>query len=116
MDSTGIAVKAKLLSIAAVREDFVELEGERLYVREIGALEFAEYGRMLKADRVKATALLISSCVIDGPNGAPLFENADEAMPIAKSARASMPIINKVMQLSGFKETSDEMEKESDAS
>jgi hypothetical protein len=117
VDSAGVAVKAALLNIAAIREDVVELEDQKLYVREIGTLEFAEYGRLLKANRVKATAMLIAACVIDGPGGNPVFTNAEEAEPIAKSARASMPILNKVMRLSGFKsDDKDDDEKEPDAS
>lgn len=118
MDPTGVTRKSRLLSLATVREGSVTLEGETIFVREIGPLEFAEYGRILKEDRTKATAQLLAFCVIDGLDGPPLFESVDDALPIAKSARVSMPIINKVMQLSGFKDdtSGEEAEKEPDAS
>lgn len=114
MDSAS--VKSRLLEIAAVREDRLELEGTTLYVREVGALEFSEYGNLLKVDRVKATASLLAACVLDGPGGGPMFATPEEAAPIAKSARAAMPIITKIMQLSGFEGKDEEgVEKEPDA-
>lgn len=105
------SVKEELLGIAVVREDVVDVSGKKFYVREVGALEFAEYGRLQKEDRVKATATLIAACVLDGPGGNPAL-SVEDALVIAKSARVSMPIIQKVMTLSGFGDD----EKESDAS
>lgn len=105
------SVKHALLEVAQVREDVVDVGGTKIYVKEVGALEFADYGKMLKTDRVKATAALIAGCVLDGPGGAPAM-TAEEAEPIARSARVSMPIVQKIMELSGFGDD----EKESDAS
>src|SRR5690606_41482975 len=57
--------KTKLLGLAQLRDAVVDVDGEKVRVREVGALEFAEYGQLLKADRLKATATLIAACVID---------------------------------------------------
>lgn len=118
------SVKELLLRAAAVREDVVDIDGEKVHVREVGALEFAEYGRLLKdrtedgkevkGDRVRATATLIAACVLDGPGGNPAL-TIEDATAIARSARVSMPIVRKVMELSGFGDDEDD-EKEPDAS
>lgn len=116
MDSTVNDVKSKLLEIATVREDKLEVEGMEIYIREVGALEFSTYGQLLKTDRVKATSSLLAACILDGPGGKPAFSSPEEAAPLAKSARASMPIITKIMVLSGFKDDEEDGdEKEPDA-
>ncbi len=103
-------LKTKLLAAATMRQDVVEVGGELVTVREVGALEFAEYGKLLKTDRLNATAGLIAGCVIDA-DGNPLL-SIEEARQVARSARLSMPIVKRVMELSGFGDD----EKESDAS
>lgn len=79
------------------------VDGETLFVREVGALDFAKYGEINKLDRVKATGFLLSVCVLDGPGGNPLL-TAEEAEPIAHSARVSMKLMGAIMDLSGFGE------------
>ena len=105
------SVKQKILAACAVREKEVVVEGEHLTVREVGALEFAEYGKLNKTNRIAAVGYLLSVCVIDGPGGKPLL-NADEAKQLAGSARVSMPLMAAIMELSGFGAA----EKEADAS
>lgn len=107
----GSSIKAGLLKAAELRSKMVIVESEEVHVREVGALAFAEYGKELKTDRLKATASIIASCVIDEDGGQLL--TAEEAMTIASSARVSMPIVNAIMELSGF---GDDAEKEPDAS
>lgn len=104
------SLKEQLLALAALRTDVVVVGDVRCNVREVGALEFAEYGRKLKADRLGATAELISACVVDD-EGNVVF-TVEEAKQFAKSARVSMPIVRKIMELSGFGDD----EKEPDAS
>lgn len=105
------SVKDKLLAACAVREEEVVVEGETLVVREVGTLEFAEYGKLNKTDRVTATGYLMSVCVLDGHGGKPLL-TSEEARQMAGSARVSMPIMAAIMKLSGF----GDVEKEADAS
>lgn len=93
-------LKEALLAAAQVRTCEVTIGDLKVTVREAGALEFAAYGKLQKTDRVKATAALISTCVVD-ESGAPLF-SAEEAAPIAASARMAMPIVTAIMQLSGL--------------
>lgn len=114
--------KSNLLALAAVRRKEIKIEGEPVLIREVGTIEFARYGEinrgktddkgnvLVQADKVRASAHLISCCVIDS-EGKPLFTE-EEAMPIAANARTAMPIINAVMELSGFGEDD---EKHSDA-
>lgn len=116
-------MKSQLLALAAVRFDTVDLEGLKVRVREIGTTEFAHYGELAgdkknekgevvtKGDKLKATAYLIEACVVDDDGAAVL--SAEEALQLSKSARVSMPIVNKVMELSGFGE---DEEKHADAS
>lgn len=103
------SLRDRLLALAALRTDVVTIGDVRLTVREVGALEFAEYGKQLKADRIGATAALIAACVVDDEGNAVL--SVDDAKAFAKSARVSMPIVRKIMELSGFGDD----EKESDA-
>jgi len=105
------ALKSKLLVASAVRVGVVKLEGEEVLVREIGTLEFAAYGALAKTDKLRATALLVAACVVDA-EGAALFSES-EALEIAATARIAMPLVTKVMELSGFGE---EDEKHADAS
>lgn len=108
-------MKEKLLAAAAVRRDKVILEGEAYIIREVGALEFGEYGELLKKDKEKAMAKLIAACIID-EDGAPLL-NAEEALQVARTARLSTPVISKIMELSGFGgDDTEDAEKHSDAS
>ena len=100
------SAREKLLAAAQIRRDTVEIDGETYTVREVEAIPFGEYGNMLKTDRVKATAFLIAACVID-ENDQPLLTLEDAAV-LAKSARISMPIVSKVMELSGFGKDDDE--------
>lgn len=109
-------LKEKLLAAAELRTEVVDVEGSSVTVMEIGTAEFTQYGRISNGDEkagvpgntLKATAYLISSCVIDG-EGKQVF-TPEEAEPLARSARMSMKIVNAVMRLSGF------AEKEADAS
>jgi hypothetical protein len=102
------SLKEKLLASAKQQSKMVEVDGTEYLVREVSAGDFAEYGAMTKTDRNKATALLVSRCVLD-EDGAPLL-TSEEAEEVVKSARLSIPIVNAIMELSGFSE------KESDAS
>lgn len=101
------SVKENILAACAVREKEVVVEGNRLVVREVGALEFAEYGKLNKTSRVAATGYLLSVCVLDGPGGQPLL-SPEEAEKLAASARMSMPLMAAIMQLSGFGEAEKE--------
>lgn len=105
------SVKEQILALATLRTDVVVIGDVRLTVREVGALEFAEYGQKLKADRIGATAILIAACVVDEEGNAVL--TVDEAKQFARSARVSMPVVRKIMELSGFGEAD---QKEPDAS
>jgi hypothetical protein len=116
-------VKDKLMALAAVRFGTASIEGQEFLVREIGTMDFARYGELangktdedgksiVTADKQEATAFLISRCVVD-ENHASLL-TIEEARQLAASARVSMPIVSKVMELSGFQ---GEKEKKSDAS
>lgn len=107
------AVKAKLLTASKTRSKVVDVDGEPVNVREVGALEFAEYGALLKVDRLKATAQLIAACIVD-EDGNPVL-TVEEATQVARSARVSMPLVTAIMELSGFGEDEGD-EKEPDAS
>jgi len=105
-------MKEKLLALAVVRKEVVEIGDQKVMVREIGTVEFAHYGKLANGekddsgavtvppDRNKATAYLISVCVVD-ENDQPVLTE-EEALPLAKIARTATPIANKVMELSGY--------------
>ena len=111
------SVKEALLNAAKTRSKVVDVGDASVRVREVGAMEFAEYGKTLKKDKVKATASLIAACVIDD-DGNPML-TVEEAGELAKSARVSMPLVTAIMELSGFGDDDEDEEgdeKEPDAS
>lgn len=103
-------LKDKLLAASKLRSKVVEIEGQKYAVREVGAGGFADYGALLKKDRDKATAKLLSECLVDDDGSALL--TVDEALQVVKSSRVTMPLVNAIMEVSGFGDD----EKESDAS
>jgi hypothetical protein len=107
----GSNLRDQLMALAALRTRTVVIGGVSFPVREVGALEFAEYGKLQKTDKLKATASLIAACVVDD-DGNPAL-TIEEATAIARSARVSMPIVGAVMELSGF--GGEDAEKEPDA-
>lgn len=104
----GSTLKEKLFASAKQRSVVVEVDGEKFVVREVSALDFAEYGKMLKDDKPKATAFLLSKCLLDEDGN--LLLTQQEALDVIGSARVSMTFVNAIMEVSGFGE------KESDAS
>jgi hypothetical protein len=103
-------LKDKLLAASKLRSKVVAIDGIEYVVREVGAGGFADYGALLKKDREKATAQLLSECLID-EDGSKLL-TPEEAVSVVRSARVSMPLVNAIMEVSGFGDD----EKESDAS
>lgn len=90
----------RLKAKAVVRTKEVRIDGDDFAVREVGAVEFGEYGKVAKTDQVKATALLLAACVLDEEGNASL--SLDDALDIAKSARVTMPLVQAIMEVSGF--------------
>lgn len=110
-------IKKGLLKLAKTRTDTVTINGDdespsvEVLVREVGAAEFAEYGELLKEAKAKtrpkedATAFLLSICIVEQTDaGLAQVYTASECLEIARSARVSMPIMNCIMELSGFTE------------
>jgi hypothetical protein len=103
------SVSDRLRAKAAVRTKAVDIDGDSFTVREVGAVSFGEYGRVVKTDPVGATALLLAECVIEDDGSPALDETA--AREVAASARVTMPLVQAIMQVSGFGDD----EKEPDA-
>ncbi len=95
-----VSVSERLKAKAAVRTKEVRIDGDTFTVQEVGAVSFGEYGRMVKKDQVKATAFLLSECVLDEEGKAAL--SPEDAFEIAKSARITMPLVQAIMEVSGF--------------
>lgn len=95
-----VSVTERLKAKAAVRTKEVLIDGEPFTVREVGAVSFAEYGKVVKRDQVEATAILLTECVVD-ESGTPAL-SIEDAREIAKSARVTMPLVKAIMEVSGF--------------
>lgn len=106
-----VSVSDRLKQKAAVRTKEVRIDGETFVVREVGAIAFAEYGKLVKDDKQAATAALLVECVLN-EDGHPALSPAD-ALEVAKSARVTVPLVSAIMEVSGF--TGDD-EKKADAS
>ncbi len=82
-------------------------------VREASTTEFSRFSELSsdqeddkgvviqKGSKQAANASLLAACVVDVEGNSILSEA--EALEIAKSARVAMPLIQKIMELSGFK-------------
>lgn len=99
----GQSLKEKLFASAKKRSMVVDVDGEKFVVQEVSALDFAEYGRILKEDKPKATSFLLSKCLLDEDGVTPLLTQ-EEAMGVIESARVSMQFVNAIMEVSGFGE------------
>lgn len=97
----GSQLKAALLGLAKRQTKTVKVGDVKITIREAGVAEFGEYGSLLKTDRRRATAMLLAHCVVD-EDGNEVFENVDEALPMADSSRTSMKLITAIMELSGI--------------
>lgn len=104
-----VPVSERLRSKAAVRTKEIAIDGDTFCVREVGADDFAEYGKLAKADSTQATAFLLAACVLDEA-GLPALSKEDAA-EVSKSARVTMPLVKAIMDVSGFGEE----EKKADA-
>jgi hypothetical protein len=94
------SVSDRLRAKAALRTKAVLVDGESFTVREVGAVSFGEYGKLVKNDPIGATSLLLAECVL-GEDGKPALDVA-AAREIAASARVTMPLIQAIMEASGF--------------
>ena len=111
-----MSLRDRLLVLAAPRSETLDVEGEKVVVREVGSLEFARYGELMGEDRTKGMAYLLQSCVFEEDGTTPVFDE-ETAQRIAPNARVTMPLVNKIMALSGFgKENKEGKEKHADAS
>lgn len=107
-------MKAQLLEAATLRTAKVAVEGVEVEVREVSTLEMAKYGTMQETDRRAATAGLIRACVVPPEGEEPM--TLDEALVLADRARIALPIVNRVLKLSGFKaDAGEDVEKHSHA-
>ena len=95
-----VSVTERLKAKAAVRTKEVRIDGETFVVQEVGAVSFGEYGKVVKKDQVQATALLLAECVLDEEGKLAL--SLEDATEIAKSARVTMPLVQAIMEVSGF--------------
>jgi hypothetical protein len=93
-------LKDKLLAAASVRKEAVKIDGDEFLVREVTTEEFATYGELRGKDKVGAAVYLIAQCVLDEAGGRLLTD--DDAKVVASSARVSMQLINKILNLTGF--------------
>lgn len=95
-----VSVSERLKQKAAVRTQEVVLDGDTFVVREVGAVEFAEYGKLVKPNSLEATAFLLAACVVDESGQEAL--SIEEAREVARSARVTMPLVQAIMEVSGF--------------
>jgi hypothetical protein len=103
-------LREQLLAQAATRTAEVTIGGESYRVREVEAETFSAYAMLLatggqdgknaKQRREQAFQLILSECVIDD-EGEPLL-TPEEAGKVAGVARLAFPLVNKILDLSGF--------------
>jgi hypothetical protein len=96
-------VSKRLVELAAVRSEDVEIAGESVTVREPSALQMIEHRRLRNGDTEqkvdgdpgRALAYLIHVCCVD-QTGAPLWTE-DEALTLANGRQeVALPLINAI--------------------
>ncbi len=105
-----VPVSERLKQKATRRTAEVDIDGDLFSVIEIDAVDFSEYGAISKDNRREAVAFVLSRCVLD-ESGQPCL-SIEDAREVAMSVRVSVPLVSKIMELSGFGGD----EKKSDAS
>lgn len=114
----------KILELAQLRTDEIEIGDTKLYLTEPGALDLVEHraisgneyamkeGKRVmtkEGDKVRASALLIERCVFTDPAHIERAFTRDEALQVAKgSPRVALLLLNKLLQWA----TSEENEKD----
>jgi hypothetical protein len=96
-----VSVSERLQQKASRRTAEVRLDEDTFIVVEVDVDDFAQYGALAKQDRKEATAFLLSCCVLEED----AFTRAlsiEVAREVAKSTRVTIPLVNKIMELSGF--------------
>lgn len=113
-----MSLKARLVELAKFRTKVVEIEDLKVVVREVNSVDFAKYGKLHSEDPTRAIAHILKACVFHEDGQTPVFDDEESAMAVAESARASSPIVNTIMNLSGYgsEEKKEADEKHSDAS
>lgn len=105
------SVSERLRKAAAVRTVEVRIDGEKFTVKEVSATAFAEYGRRLNDDNLKASAqvVILQDGVVD-EHGLPALTKEDAEF-LMTSSRVATPLIQAIFKLSGLID-----QKETDAS
>lgn len=108
-DRTREQLRARLLEVAATRRATVKIGGDVWNVREMEAQTFQAYsvfaasgakGKDDKRRQEESLALVLCDCVLDDA-GEP-FLSPEDGLAVARQARLVFPLINKIMELSGF--------------
>lgn len=92
-----------LLALAELRRVEVDVDGNKVLVREFSAIEKATFESMKDDDKTKAIAYLLSVCVLN-EDGSRRFTDEHANSIAAGSSRVVARLINEIHRLSGFGE------------
>lgn len=85
----------RLVELAELRQEEIEIAGEKITVREPSALQMIEHRSRRVKDSGEALAYLIHACCVD-PDGKPLWTEA-EALTLANGRQeVALPLINAI--------------------
>lgn len=73
----------RLLELAALRSEEIEVAGEKLWIMEPSAIVNMEYRARRKKDMADGVAFLMHKCVVTEPHGEPVY-TLEEAGQIAR--------------------------------
>lgn len=85
----------RLVELAEVRHQEIEIAGEKITVREPSALQIIEHRAMRREDASKALAYLIRECCVD-IEGKPLWTEEEAHIIATGRQEVALPIINAV--------------------
>lgn len=96
--------KSVWTALALKREPF-DLNGTRVFVRELSGIEFAEYRKKAEAetDETVLAAWVVARCVVD-ENGKQIFSDEDLEELQRSSPTALLELSMKSLEVSGFTE------------
>ena len=92
-----------LLQLSELRRRVVEVDGNKVAVRELSALEFAKFSDLREEDKTQAMAFIIGACVLNEDGSRRLTD--EDAMKIAQgSIRVAARLVNEIHRMSGLGE------------
>lgn len=92
-----------LFALADLRQVTVDIDGNKVIVREFSAIEKATFDSLREDDKTAAVAFLVGCCVLK-EDGSRRFTDEEAKKIAGGSSRVVFRLVNAIHSLSGFGE------------